>query len=303
MIGYVSDCIYWGLFIEDRSLFKSNLENEVVWKHVTFGFKTPCPIKMVGSRWTLKIVGYACDGDNEAYLVELPHEVKRFYDNDAVPHITVSTSKDGKPKDSGYLPFERLPEEEQLLLSPKLECEAVFGYVMPTRDEPILSHICSTELYKAVVHYPGEENWTCKANREIGYLETVPWIRGKWANPETSGLYTVQLSDGRLERWYWCGSIQKAKDLIFDLIGSLAQRGENKSPEELLEDLRGMAEVPFFWYTLQCGEDPLDITGYEIKEKPEYWLATAPRGPVGLRNGSWPEVSYKYGVNGMLVKE
>lgn len=298
MIGYVSDCIYWGLFIEDRSLFKSNLENEVVWKHVTFGFKTPCPIKMVGSRWTLKIVGYACDGDNEAYLVELPHEVKRFYGNVATPHITVSTSKDGKPKNSGYLPFERLPEEEQF------ECEAVFGYVMPTCDEPILSpNIYGSELSKAVVHYQGEENWTCKANREIGYLETVTWVRGNWANPESSGLYTVQLQDGRLERWYWCGSIQIAKDLIFDLVGNLAYRGENKPPEEFLEDLRRMAELPFFWYTLQYGEDPLDITGYEIKQKPEYWLGAAPNGPVGRRTGLWPEASYKYGVNGMLVKE
>lgn len=295
MIGYVSECIYWGLFVDDRSLFKSNLENEVVWKHVTFGFKTPCPIKMVGSRWTLKIVGYACDGDNEAYLVELPHEVKRFYGNVAVPHITVSTSKDGVPKNSGYLPFEMLPEEEQF------ECVAVFGYLMPSREEPVLSHLYGTELTKAVVYHPGEENWTCMVDKEIGYLETVPWIRGTWANPDTSGLYTVQLSDGRLERWYWCGSVQVAKDLLIDILGNFDLMA--KKPEEVVDDLCKIARSPFFWYTLQSGEDPLDITGYEIKKAPEYWLGTAPNGPIGKRSGFWPTVSYEYGPNGMPVKQ
>lgn len=89
------------------------LENDIQYKHVTTEFK---PAKthenLYGERAWFKIIGYACDGDNEAYKVELFHcdndELKELYKKIDIPHITISVSKTGKPVNSRYLEFKEI---------------------------------------------------------------------------------------------------------------------------------------------------------------------------------------------------
>ncbi len=103
--------IYWGLFTEET--IKGNLEKEVKDQHITFKFKPneEDEILLLGGEYTVNVVGYASDGENEGVLVEIPEELKRLYKNPAPPHITISVSETGKPVDTGKLNFTRdIPE-------------------------------------------------------------------------------------------------------------------------------------------------------------------------------------------------
>ena len=103
-------CIYWGIFFDPDQLPMGQLEQDIEYKHVTFAFRQPCPEDLVGQKVDVDVVGYANDGANEAYRVELPNYIEEFYKNENPPHITLSVSNDGRPKDSGLLPFEDIGE-------------------------------------------------------------------------------------------------------------------------------------------------------------------------------------------------
>ena len=133
MLGHI-DCIYWGLFLGDDYLGLQcpKLENVIVHRHVTFGFKVPCPEKLVGTTWTVKFTGrYGNDGKNEAYEVEIPEELVPYYENNAVPHLTVSVSEDGRPVDSANLEFEPIYEP--------FELEMTIGYFPGGSDGPLFT--------------------------------------------------------------------------------------------------------------------------------------------------------------------
>lgn len=99
------DCIYWGIFFEDEPVLKGSLAKEIQDKHVTFGFHSPFPRKLLGKYATVMIVGYANDGDNEAVKVAIQEDYDEYYTNNATPHITMSVSKTGKPVNSKNLSF------------------------------------------------------------------------------------------------------------------------------------------------------------------------------------------------------
>lgn len=114
------DCIYWGIFLSKSGLRSicgkmdsPTLEVEVNNPHVTFGFKTPCPEDILGRNAVVEIVGYACDGKNEAFMVDVPGHLASYYEGADIPHVTISVSEGAKPVDSGKLEFEpiNLPEE------------------------------------------------------------------------------------------------------------------------------------------------------------------------------------------------
>ena len=108
--------IYWGIFVP---ILGGELERVVVFKHVTYGFKTEYPMWVHGKPADVKIIGYGNDGQNEAYLVKLPKWTEDIYRGSSIKHITLSVSRNGKPIDSCHLEFK--PIEPFIV-------EGVFGY-------------------------------------------------------------------------------------------------------------------------------------------------------------------------------
>ncbi len=98
--------IYWGLFlIENIEGYLPAVPNQ----HVTFGFKTEMPQDLDTSKvYDIQIVGYACDGINEGYQVEIPTELKKFYSGNAIKHITTGIVNGGKPVDTANLSFNEI---------------------------------------------------------------------------------------------------------------------------------------------------------------------------------------------------
>lgn len=128
------NCVYWGLFLDDDTdvRFRGKLGNTIEHKHVTFGFRTPCPESLVGTKWKIRFNGnYGLDDRNEAFEVDIPNELADVYKGAKVPHLTVSVSDNGKPVDSAYLDFEPVYEP--------FEVEMTMGYFPGGNSEPVFS--------------------------------------------------------------------------------------------------------------------------------------------------------------------
>lgn len=97
--------IYVGLFLDNQ--LDGCLSKKTVNQHVTLAFRPQegfLQEDLLGKPFQVRLVGYACDLNNEGYRVEIPGELKS---NQQVPlHITVSTSDSGKPVNTGYLKFQ-----------------------------------------------------------------------------------------------------------------------------------------------------------------------------------------------------
>lgn len=85
--------------------------------HVTFAYSPKSvPFSLFGTPVSVKVVGYGCDGVNEALQVEfvdLPRELQGLAAEIPVPHITLSVAKNGKPVNSRFLSFQ--PTESYIL--------------------------------------------------------------------------------------------------------------------------------------------------------------------------------------------
>ncbi len=113
---------YSGLFFDEESIKKlieaqgNGLSDTVNNMHTTFKFGEleQFPDELIGKDFEVKVVGYASDGRNSGYRVELPEELIPYYENKNQPHITVSIGevdgKKGKPVDTGRLNFKDLEE-------------------------------------------------------------------------------------------------------------------------------------------------------------------------------------------------
>ena len=124
---------YQGIFFEGNSsqklleFQKDKLPKVVANLHCTFKFKptrkeTQDFFGALGNKdISLKVIGYASDGKNSGFEVELTDELKDVYLNRqkiniggeirervTPPHITVSMSEDGKAVNTGFLEFEKL---------------------------------------------------------------------------------------------------------------------------------------------------------------------------------------------------
>jgi len=116
-----NNVIYFGLFfvppesdkLFDTSKIGSVLDKKIPDPHVTFAFR-PTPDKLPpeelwGEKFDVTITGLGNDGNNQGYKVSIPEELKKYYKNDAVPHITLSVSNVGKPVNTRNLSFENIP--------------------------------------------------------------------------------------------------------------------------------------------------------------------------------------------------
>ena len=99
--------IYWGIFVQDDR-FITSLEKPIQYMHVTFGFKSKVPTDILGETVEVSVIGYANDGKNEAYLVEVPEKYTPYVTNPRkrILHITTSISSSARPVDSNNLNFE-----------------------------------------------------------------------------------------------------------------------------------------------------------------------------------------------------
>lgn len=117
---------YQGIFLSEETkeklvkLQKKGLKDIVKDMHITFKFgKTEkYPPELMGKEFKMKVVGYASDGKNSGFQIELPDELKKYYKNPNCPHITVSLGEvngvKGKAVDTGTMKFEPIDEKEQI---------------------------------------------------------------------------------------------------------------------------------------------------------------------------------------------
>lgn len=107
--------VYYGVFFNRDKFFeeinqhinREPLENEIRKPHITFGFnQEPEPEFGHGKPMrNIQIIGYANDGVNEGVLVRIPENKRKYYHGAETMHITLSTSRNGKPVDTAKLDF------------------------------------------------------------------------------------------------------------------------------------------------------------------------------------------------------
>ena len=107
---------YIGCFFDRKTIlekaaqqYPDRLYRTIDCPHVTFAYRPDwIPYEAFGCPITVMVVSYGCDGENEAFGVELsdlPDVLQPLAQQIAVPHITISVSRTGKPVNSRYVPF------------------------------------------------------------------------------------------------------------------------------------------------------------------------------------------------------
>ena len=109
-IGIFVDFINLQMFTNDN-ITKERFPRLIMKPHVTFAFRpTEYNPDLIGKLAMLKVVGYACDGKNQGLQVMMEEtsnpEILAEFKKIKNPHITLSTSEDGKPVDTGKMKFE-----------------------------------------------------------------------------------------------------------------------------------------------------------------------------------------------------
>ena len=110
--------IYIGIFVDydtlqkfvNDNITKDRLSRVIERPHVTFAFRPKeYNPDLIGKLVMLKVVGYACDGKNQGLQVMMEEtsnpEILAEFKKIKNPHITLSTSADGKPVDTGKMKF------------------------------------------------------------------------------------------------------------------------------------------------------------------------------------------------------
>ena len=110
--------IYIGIFVDydtlqkfvNDNITKDRLSRVIEKPHVTFAFRPKeYNPDLIGKLVMLKVVGYACDGKNQGLQVMIEEtsnpEILAEFKKIKNPHITLSTSADGKPVDTGKMKF------------------------------------------------------------------------------------------------------------------------------------------------------------------------------------------------------
>lgn len=116
--------IYYGAFdmtgaieeITSDAGYRTKLEKPVPAPHVTFKFnpeKSEMPWLLIGEKINVKLIAYGCDGENEGFLVEIlsdDPEIMKLVKEIEKPHVTLSTSRSGKPFNTRFLDFKELDD-------------------------------------------------------------------------------------------------------------------------------------------------------------------------------------------------
>lgn len=120
----MSSIIYEGFFIWND--LESKLPKDIRFKHITTEFMPKVTHEhLYGQIATFKVTGYGNDGINEGYKVELiaaqttdrdELKLEELYKKIEVPHITLSTSPEGKPVNTKNLKFEPLADDKPFIV-------------------------------------------------------------------------------------------------------------------------------------------------------------------------------------------
>lgn len=105
---------FFFIFDEDEFMYSpwvnSKLENRIDMPHITVYYKPSEPHTIYyGQKGRFELYEYGCDDNNEGYKVRcvgcdsilVPHILKEV----DVPHVTISVSNNGRPKDTKNLNF------------------------------------------------------------------------------------------------------------------------------------------------------------------------------------------------------
>lgn len=110
--------VYEGFFVQGS--LNSTLSKDIEYKHITTEFRPAITHEhLYGQQAKFIVTGYGNDEVNEGYTVEMiscdSDELRELYENIALPHITLSTSTEGKPVNTKNIEFE--PTKEFTILT------------------------------------------------------------------------------------------------------------------------------------------------------------------------------------------
>lgn len=111
--------IYEGFFIWND--LESKLSKDIRFKHITTEFMPKVTHEhLYGQIATFIVYAYGNDGVNEGYKVKLvatqSEELMKLYKKIEVPHITLSTSPEGKPINTRYLDFRDIDYDDKYVI-------------------------------------------------------------------------------------------------------------------------------------------------------------------------------------------
>lgn len=168
---------YQGIFFDEETqkkliqLQENGLSDIVNDMHITFNFGEldQYPDELMNKEIVLKLIGYASDGKNSGFQVELPEELKSYYKNKNGAHITVSLGEvngvKGKAVDTGIMKFEPINPVE---ISGKL------GYFVFREDITKSGTVMDNNVFKEnQTQYVDEKAEYEKLNRKIDELSSL----------------------------------------------------------------------------------------------------------------------------------
>lgn len=141
---------YQGIFFSKEvqkklvKLQKRGLDSIIKDMHITFkyGELEKFPDELMNKEIMVKIIGYASDGKNSGFQVELPEELKKYYKNVNGAHITVSLGEvdgiKGKAVDTGVMEFEPIDP---------VEISGQLGYFVYKKDRSKSEKIMDNSLF------------------------------------------------------------------------------------------------------------------------------------------------------------
>lgn len=105
--------VYEAFFVQDP--LTSKLSKDIEFKHITSEFKPSVSHEhLYGQEAKFIVTGYGNDNVNEGYKVQLvsceSDELRALYETILIPHITLSTSPEGKAVNTKNLTFEQIDE-------------------------------------------------------------------------------------------------------------------------------------------------------------------------------------------------
>lgn len=169
---------YQGIFFDEETqkklveLQKNGLNDIVNDMHITFNFGElgQYPDELMNKGIALKLIGYASDGKNSGFQVELPEELKSYYKNQNPPHITVSLGEvdgvKGKAVDTGTMNFEKLEEP--------VEISGSLGYFVFREDRSKSGKVMDNSVFKEnQTQHTDEEAEYKKLKSNINELESL----------------------------------------------------------------------------------------------------------------------------------
>ena len=133
--------LYAGLFVNPEELYGTippTLERSIEHPHVTTSYKPGVGqfhLEQLGSGARVIAIGYGNNGKNEGLLVKVEADdpvIQEACDALETPHITLSVSRDGRPKDTAFLKFTPLEKPFEITGEYGLFCQ---GDIVVDRDE------------------------------------------------------------------------------------------------------------------------------------------------------------------------